>query len=257
MKSLRMFLMLIIVAPLPVLAQDATEIMRQFYDRPDGDDFQGTLRMTLINHRGSQRVREMAVFSKDDPGGTRSLTFFETPSDVRGTGFLQHEYDEPGKEDDRWLYLPALKKSKRISGSSDGDSFMGSDFTYDDWGGRKLEDDTHVLLREESIDGHPVWVIESTPIDEDDTYSRFITWLRRDSYVEMKTEFYDRSGELLKTLETGEVRQIDGYWTVLDMTMENVQDNHRTFIEQLDIAYDQGLGDGIFRVSTLERGRIR
>ncbi len=252
-----MLLIWITSAPMFIHAQDSTEIMHKVYNRPDGDDFQGTMRMTLINHRGSRRVREMAVYSKDYLDDTRALTFFQAPADVRGTGFLQYEYDNSGKEDDRWLYLPALKKSKRISGSSDSDSFMGSDFTYDDWGGRELEDDTHTLLREELLDGHAVWVIESKPVNDDDPYSRFITWVRKDTYVEIKAEYYDRSGELLKVLNVADVRQVDGYWTIFKMTMKNVQDDHQTVIEQLDISYDQGLDDNLFRVSSLERGRIR
>lgn len=254
---LLVLLIWITLAPIFTQAQDSTEIMHKVYNRPDGDDFQGTLRMTLTNQRGSQRVREMVVYSKDYLDETRALTFFEAPADVRGTGFLQYEYDGSAKEDDRWLYLPALRKSKRISGSSDSDSFMGSDFTYDDWGGRELEDDIHTLLREESIEGYPVWVIESKPVDEEDIYSRFITWIRKDAHIEVKTEYYDRSGELLKVLNVLDIRQINGYWSIFKMIMKNVQDNHQTLIEQLDINYDQGLDDNLFRVSSLERGRIR
>ncbi len=257
MKYIRVYWILIACLPRLLQAEDATEIMRKVYDRPDGDDFQGTLRMTLTNHRGSQRVREMSTYSKDYPRETRALTFFRAPADVRGTGFLQYDYDESNKDDDRWLYLPALKKSKRIGGSSNSDSFMGSDFTYDDWGGRKLEDDTHSFLREDTIDGHAVWVIESRPVDKGDTYGRFINWIRKDALIEVKTEFYDRSDQLLKVLDVMEIKRIDGYWTASRMIMRNVQDKHQTLIEQLDILYDQGLDDGIFRVSSLERGRIR
>jgi outer membrane lipoprotein-sorting protein len=253
-----MIIALLIPGTTSLLAQQTgAEIMQMAYDRPDGDDYSGNMRMTLINKRGSTRVREMKIYSKDEGEDTKSLTYFTKPADVRGTGFLQYEYDDPEKEDDRWLYLPALKKSRRITGSSDDDSFMGSDFTYDDWGGRTLEEDTHKLLREETLDGEACWVIESKPKDEDNQYSRFVSWIRQNSYVEKKVEFYDRRGELLKILNVEELKQVSGYWTPFRMVMKNVQDEHQTIIEQLDIEYDQGLSDSLFRVSSLERGRIR
>lgn len=257
MRKLFTIALLLAIPAAILLAQDGTEIMIKVYDRPDGDDYTGSMRMTLINKRGSERVREMKIYSKDKGEDTWNLTYFLAPADVRGTGFLQYEYDDADREDDRWLYLPALKKSRRISGSADGDSFMGSDFTYDDWGERNVADDLHELLREEEHAGYTCWVVESKPVDEDDQYSRIVSWIRQDNFVELKVDFYDRAGELLKTLIVEDIQQVGGYWTPFKMTMTNVQDEHRTIIEQLDISYDQGLDDSLFRVSTLERGRIR
>jgi outer membrane lipoprotein-sorting protein len=236
---------------------DGYQVAKMVDQRPDGDDYTGTMKMTLINKRGSSRVREFKMFSLDFEEGTKGLTYFTAPADVRGTGFLQYEYDNPDKEDDRWLYLPALKKSRRISGSSDSDSFMGSDFTYDDWGGFDLEENKYELLREETISGHECWVLKVTPIDEDSIYSSYKTWIRKDALLDIKVEYFDRSGAMLKTLTVDDLRNIDGYWTPFKMTMKNVQDDHTTVIEQLDISYDTGLDSSLFRVSSLERGRVR
>ena len=105
--------------------------------------------------------------------------FFQSPADVRNTSFMNWSYDKAGKDDDQWIYLPALKKVKRISSDSKSDYFMGSDFTYDDLGDRKLEDDTHKLLREEALDGIDYYVVESVPVDEDYMYSKTITWINK------------------------------------------------------------------------------
>lgn len=114
------------------------DIMLKVYDRHDGNDQKGTMHMTLINRRGRTRERTVLFLSKDYGKDTKSITYFESPADVKGTGFLQSEYDDPSKEDDRWLYLPALKKVRRITGSSKNEYFMGTDFTYDDIGKRAV-----------------------------------------------------------------------------------------------------------------------
>ena len=135
----------------PVYAQSAEltgrDIMLKVHDRPDGDDQKGVMQMTLINKRGKMRKRTVLFLSKDYGKDSKSITYFQSPADVKGTGFLSWEYDDPSKDDDRWLYLPALKKTRRISGSSKNDYFMGTDFTYDDLGDRSVDEDNHELLK--------------------------------------------------------------------------------------------------------------
>jgi len=226
-------------------------------ERPDGEDRRGEMKMTLINKRGKTRERKVLSLSKDYGKDTKSIILFKAPADVKGTGFLSFDYDEPGKDDDRWLYLPALKKSKRISGSAKGNYFMGTDFTYDDMGGRSVDEDRHKLLREEQVGGHLCWVLESTPKDKSYMYSKKNAWIRKDALIALKVNYYDRHGHLLKTLTIQDMRKIDGIWTIMKMTMDNKLEKHKTILEFTEYRHNSKLTDSLFRISTLERGRIK
>jgi len=167
-----------------VLSQGLTgkEIIEKVYNRSAGEDQTSDLTMTLINKSGAQRVRKIKQFTKDLGEVEKSIMFFLSPADVKNTSFMSWSYDSD-QSDDQWIYLPALKKTKRISSDSKSDYFMGSDFTYDDLGDRKLEDDTHKLLREETIDGKECYVVESVSKDEDYMYSKTITWIMKDNFI--------------------------------------------------------------------------
>jgi hypothetical protein len=131
-----------------LFAEDGREIMQKVKDRPDGETRSSSMEMKLINKNGSTRVRKISSFAMDVGADVKTIMFFQYPNDVKGTGFLTYNYDDINKEDDKWLYLPAMKKTRRISGkSSKTDYFMGSDFTYDDIGKRNVDEDTHKLLR--------------------------------------------------------------------------------------------------------------
>ncbi len=129
------------------LAEEPTglELVEKVYYRPDGEDMQSRLTMALINSRGDKRVREIRQFMKDFDDVEKKVMFFESPADVRNTSFMNWSYTTVGEDDDQWIYLPALKKVKRISSDSKGDYFMGSDFTYDDLGDRHPSSDTHTV----------------------------------------------------------------------------------------------------------------
>jgi len=178
------------------------EIIQRAQDQPDGENRKSVMSMKLINHRNAVRERSLISYSLDLGKDSKSIMFFQSPADVKGTGFLSWHYDEPGKDDDRWLYLPAMKKVRRISGASaKKEKFMGSDFTYDDMGGRNVDEDEHLLKGEEHVDGKACWVVESVPRDENATYSKKVSWIRQDALIPVKVEFYDRMGTLHKTLK--------------------------------------------------------
>ena len=184
--------------------------------------------------------------------------FFQKPADVKGTGFLSFEYDDSSKEDDRWLYLPAMRKVRRISGSSKNDYFMGSDFTYDDMGDKDLDDYKYKLIKEEKCKGGMCWVVESIPVKRKDlNYSRVVSWVRKDALRTVKAEFYDWDKRLLKVLTLKVLKKHQGFWTAFLMEMENVQNKHRTVLELKERKYDTDVSDSLFRVSTLERGRVK
>lgn len=234
---------------------DAAEIMQKVYERPEGDDRTSTLTMTLRNRFGDERVRTIEQYAIELGEVEKSLMFFTAPADVRDTAFMNWSYDEQGRDDDQWIYLPALRKVKRISSESKGDYFMGSDFTYDDLGDRHPDEDTHTILREEELDGVGHWVIESTPKDPGYMYSRTVVWVRQDgSWVGTKKAFYDPRGELLKTLSVEDLEKVQGYWTVTRSVMHNVQKDHRTIMELADAAYDVGLSEDLFTERRMRRG---
>ena len=239
----------------PVQAQmTGLKIIENVYNRPEGDDMLGNLTMTLINSRGGERVRKIKQFSKDFGKIEKKIMFFQYPADVRNTSFMTWGYDEAGKDDDQWIYLPALKKVKRISSDSKSDFFMGSDFTYDDLGDRHPSDDVHKLLREETLAGELCFVVESIPKEEEYMYSRTITWVIKDKWVRLQKEFYDEDNEYLKTLTVKKFEKINGFWIILHSQMNNVQKEHTTDMALTDVKINSGISDGKLTVRMMKRG---
>ena len=231
------------------------DIVQKVHDRPDGDTRSSELSMTLINKSGAKRERKITSFAMDVGKDTKQIMFFRYPNDVKGTGFLTVDYDDINKDDDKWLYLPAMKKTRRISGkSSKTDYFMGSDFTYDDIGKRNVDEDTHKLVREENANGHDYWVIESTPKKSGEIFSKKLIWIRKDCDVVEKVEFYDKLGKLHRQMVSSDIKKVDGFWTVGKMEMKNVQTGHSTELLFLDPKYNIQLDSKIFSVNRLERG---
>ena len=234
--------------------ETAREIIEKVYNRPEGDDMTSNLTMTLINKSGSERVRKIKQFTKDFGEVEKSIMFFQSPADVKNTSFMSWTYDDEDKSDDQWIYLPALKKTKRISSESKSDYFMGSDFTYDDLGDRKVDDDTHTLLREETVDGVDYWIIQSIPKDEDYMYSKTVTWIRKDNYIGLKKEFYDEDEELLKILKIKKFENISGFDIITSSEMENVQKNHKTTMILGDVQINTGIPASKFSERMMMRG---
>jgi len=148
------------------------KVMQNVYNRPTGPDIRSELTMTLTNSRGSTRVRTIKQFIKEYGADEKKIMFFTAPADVKNTSFMDWSYGDINKEDDMWIYLPALKKVKRISSENKSDYFMGSDFTYDDLGDRKPEQDRHRIIGEVKVKGRDCYVVESVPKDPDYMYSR-------------------------------------------------------------------------------------
>lgn len=230
------------------------QIMESVYNAPAGEDMQGELSMILINKQGEQRVRKLQQYIKDFGDTEKKIMFFLSPADVKGTSFMNWSYDD-GKDDDQWIYLPALNRTKRISSEGKNDYFMGSDFTYDDLGDRHPDEDNHTLLGEETVDGKACYVVESKPKEEDYIYSGIISWIMKDNMIGLKREFYDEDGDLLKTLTIHEYDKIDGYWTILKTEMKNVQKDHKTVMEFSDVQINQGVADSKFTERSMTMGR--
>lgn len=253
-------IVLLVTVATSAFAQSGREIAQKVKDRPDGDTRQSELTMKLVNKRGSTRERKLVSYSIDvgkDKKDRKSIMFFAYPGDVKGTGFLTWDYDQQGKDDDKWLYLPAMKKTRRISGSSARqDYFMGSDFTYDDMGSRNVDEDVHILLGEETIDGHECWKLESTPKDNRNIYSKKIAWIRQDCLIPVKVEYYDKMGKLHRRLEMSDIAQVEGFWIAGKMHMTNVQTKHQTILKIKNPKYNIPMEEAKFNVTTLEKGRL-
>jgi outer membrane lipoprotein-sorting protein len=245
---------ILLVASISAKAQmTGREIVNKAYNLPQGDDRTSVLTMTLTNKSGQTRVRKIKQFNKDLGDVEKKIMFFMSPADVKNTSFMNWSYDSD-KADDQWIYLPALKKVKRISSDSKSDYFMGSDFTYDDLGDRKLDADVHQLLREETVDGKTCYVVKSVSKDEDYMYSKTITWIQKDNFVGVKKEFYDEDEELLKILTIKKVEKISGFWIVSESEMKNVQKKHSTKIQLSDIKVNTGVPASKFSERMMMRG---
>ncbi len=230
------------------------DIVEKVYNLPTGDDQTSNLTMTLINKSGKERIRKIKQFTKDLGDVEKSIMFFQSPADVKNTSFMSWTYDDESKSDDQWIYLPALKKTKRISSDSKSDYFMGSDFTYDDLGDRKLDDDTHELIGEETIDGADYYLVESTPKDEEYMYSKTKTWIRKDNFIGLKKEFYDEDEDLLKILKIKKFEEISGFLIITSSEMENVQKNHRTTMILGNVEINTNISTSKFSERMMMRG---
>ena len=247
----------VITAGLAAQSPGGYDIMKRVDERYTGDTAQYRLTMTLSSGRGANRVREVSYYFKDYGGTEKILMVFRSPQDVAGTGYLSFSYDDEAKDDDIWLYLPAMKRTRRITGSGKNDDFMGTDFTYEDMGSRSLAKDTFTLTGDETVDGAPCWVVEARSKDSRDPYGRRVVRVRKDSYVLSAVDYYDRQDRPLKTLRVSGIQQIDGIWTALKMEMTNLQSKHSTVIEMSDIRFNLPLADNLFETANLERGNLR
>jgi outer membrane lipoprotein-sorting protein len=256
MKTIKSILPMGILLSGMIFAQDLSglEVIQKVYDRPTGNDMTGNLIMTIENSRGNQRVRKIKQFVKTVKNGEKKIMYFLSPADVKNTSFMTWSYDDASKSDDQWIYLPALKKVKRISSDSKGDYFMGSDFTYDDLGDRHPMDDTHTILREEVLEGKETIVIESVSKDEEYMYARTVTWVIKDSWIGLKKEFYDEDDELLKILTVENQQSFKDVIILTKVKMKNVQRNQFTIMEFSDVQIDTGIPSNKFTERMMKRG---
>ncbi len=245
----------------PVLALDnieARQIAVNVDERPDGDDRTAELHMLLTNKKGQQRERNVLTYEKSVGDDSKMVMFFMEPADVKNTGFLTWSYDGESKDDEQWLYLPALKKVRRISSSDKSDYFMGTDFTYSDMGDTEVDDYTYTLLGTDVIDGIECYHLEQLPKDDDvlkeHGYGRVEAWVRPDIWVLVKANFFDAKLNPLKELTISDVEQINGIWTPQTMRMANVQTNHQTEFHFSNVQYNTGLDDEIFSQRNLTKG---
>ena len=260
----KLFLTLsMLAAGAALFAQSLTgyDIMKKNDEVPEAKTASFTAAMTLTDKKGQTRVREVIEKSKDYGQTKKSVIVFTTPKDVSGVGYLMFDYEEAAdgtkKDTDSWLYMPAMKKVRRISGSDSGGDFMGTDFTYEDMGERGLSKDTFTLLGEESVNGTECYKVEAKSKNSKDKNPRRIFWIGKENFMLYKGEFYDRQDKLQRTLECSQIEKIDGYWTTQKMLMTNVQKKHSTLLEMKNVSYGVDVDDSLLTVASLEKGRVR
>ncbi len=232
-------------------------LARQVEDRETGRDARMTFKMRLFDRQDRVRERALTVVSKKFPAGDKSLTRFTQPADIAGTGFLvwQHK-SAPGAAkpaaDERFLYLPSLARVRRIAGSEAQESFVGSDFTYEDIGGREFDDYSYTLINDTAVNAS-AYTLESRSKDPNARFPRVVSTIRKDNFVVIRAEIFNRRNELAKVFEASRVEKVGKYWTVMAMTMNDLGQKTRTEMLVEKAVYDIGLGDEVFTRRELEK----
>jgi len=240
-------------------ADTGKEIMQKVIDTQQASSAAMDISMLLADNDGGQSTRRIQTLSVNDNGLTKTIMVFLEPASVKNTRFLTIENESRG--DDQWIYLPALRKVKRIASSEQSGSFMGSDFSYSDmsFANSVLDDSTYAILREEIVNGLDCYVVESIPArDTDSQYGKEITWVDKATWLTPRVEFYAKDGRtLLKVLEAEDFKQIQGREFAGKMTMTTVATEHATTLEFREVKYDIPIDQGYFTTTFLKSGRKR
>lgn len=237
------------------------EIMEKVDARDDGDNMVSDVEMILIDKKGYERKRKIKVFVKDKGRDTNRIQFFLAPADVKDTAFLTYDYYEGEKDDDQWLYLPDLHKTKRIATSDKSSAFMGSDFSYADMTDRVIDEWNYKLLKEDIVDGYKVWLIEALPVSKavQDRYGykKSILFVRQDIFMEVRAIHLLKQGKKIKYMEVKALELIDDIWVATERTMKTTvakRTTHRTILRWSNISFNNSLNESFFSVRQLEKG---
>ncbi len=218
-----------------------------------GDDGKARVKMTITDRAGRKRTRELTMLRLDiEEGGKQKFyVYFHKPVDVEGMIFMV--WKNVDREDDRWLYIPAIDLVKRIAARDKRSSFAGSHFTYEDVSGRSTGDDVHELIREDKLGDRPVYVIKNTPKDSNLVeFSYYIVYVDKENFLPIKGEYFDKSGRLYKIMTVEEIKSIQGIPTVTKAKAVDV-DGGETVVEFKEVRYNVGLKEDIFSERYLRR----
>lgn len=242
-------------------ATDPRWIMEQVDGRDDGDNQTADMQMILIDQNDYERRRSIKMFSKDKGKDTLRMQFFLEPADVKDTAFLTYDYYGGEKDDDQWLYLPDLRKTKRIASSDKSSSFMGSDFSYADMTRRVLDEWNYKLLKEDEVDGRKVWLIEAVPVSKGVEnrygYERSILYVQQDTFMVIRAIHVLDNGNRVKYMEVKEIEEVDGILVAVEIWMKTTRNKrtlHRTILKMDNVRLNQDLEESFFSVRQLEKG---
>jgi len=243
-----------------LFAMDALEVVKKVNEREDGLSVVRDLKMELIDKRGKKRIRETISYRKYYGLDKKSVIYYKTPKRLSGTGFLT--FDNKSKDDEQWLYLPSLRKVRRVSAANRGDWFLGTDFSYED-----IKKETKIstvdfdfkILEEVDEKGISSYVLESIPknkaLVKELGYSKIISFIDKDIFIARKATFYDERGGLLKTLLNKDIRKVDNIWTIHHLKMENHQNKHVSNFYFSNVDYKKEVKDSSFTKASLKRRR--
>ena len=260
------FLFLILLTVCASAADDpqARAIMQRVDDRDDGYNQTANMEMILIDKKGQKRVRKLHTFSKDKGKDTLKLMFFMHPADVKDTAFLTFDYDAPDKDDDQWLYLPALRKTKRIATSDKSGSFMGSDLNYSDMTSPDLEDYDFSFYekgKESEVRGKKVYVIWSIPrskkVIEETGYEKSLVFVRPDIDMVVRAIRWVKDGGYLKYVDAKKLEKIDGIWVATETHVTKKKGKttvHKTILTLDNVKFNQDLAEDLFTIRRMEKG---
>lgn len=242
-------------------AIDPREVMVKVDARDDGDNMASDVEMILIDKKGYERKRKIKVFVKDKGRDTLRIQFFLAPADVKDTAFLTYDYYAGEKDDDQWLYLPDLHKTKRIATSDKSSAFMGSDFSYADMTDRVVDEWRYKLLKEDNLDGHKVWLIEALPVSDEVRdrygYKKSILFVRQDIFMEVRAIHLLKVGQKVKYMEVKALELIDDIWVATERTMKTTvakRTTHRTVLRWSNVSFNNSLKESFFSIRQLEKG---
>ena len=240
-------------------SMSTNEIIDKVNARDDGVAVSRTLKMVLTDKHGKKRERTTISYRKYYGKDKKSVLFYTVPKRLKDTAFLTYDYAD--REDKQWLYLPAIRKIRRVSAADRGDWFLGTDFSYEDIKKETKiakEDYTFKLLGEESVDGHPCYKIESIAkskkIAKELGYSRVVSLIDKKIFIAREVHFFDERGNPLKTLHSTDIKKIDGIWTIGHMHMQNLQNRHLSDFYFQNVSYTKPVSDAIFSKQSLKRG---
>jgi hypothetical protein len=220
------------------------------------------MRLELTDRRGQTRAQEIRSFRRYFADEKRTILFYTAPANVRGTGFLTYDYADGAAEDDQWLYLPALRKVRRIPASSRGDYFLGTDFSYEEIKSENkvgLQDYRFRTTGQEEVDGILCYVVEgtavSTEIAKELGYSKAVWRIDPAIWISRKSDYWDVNGNHLKTIENLKIEQVDEIWTVLQVRAKNHKSGHSTLLTSTNVDYRSAVPERTFDQRTLVRGQ--
>ena len=218
-------------------------------------DFTAELTMILKNRHGETSERYIRSRTLEVIGdGDKTLSIFDKPRDVKGTAFLSFSHKEGA--DDQWLYLPALKRVKKISSNNKSGPFMGSEFAFEDLSSQEVEKYTYRYVGDDILDGINCFMLERDPVDPKSGYTVQIVWIDKEEYIPRKIDYYDRKSSLLKTLTFSNYKQyLDKYWRASEMNMINHQTGKSTRLEWREFKFATGLTARDFDKNSLKRAR--
>ncbi len=236
-------------------------IAQKINARDEGIAVSRNLTMQMTDRHGKVRVRETRAFRKYYGDEKRTVIFYLKPKNIKDTAFLTYDYADKDIDDDQWLYLPAMRKVRRISASDRGDYFLGTDLSYEDI---KLEtrvslkDYTRITIGEDEVDGVHCYLVEETAIDIETAEE--LGHLRRQSCVDdsiwmtRRSQFWDLQNNLLKTTYFKDISKVQGIWTAHTIDVVNHKTGHHTIFKFSNVDYKDGVKDRIFTQNALKRG---